>query len=513
MSSYDHDVIVIGSGVGGLTCASLLAKEGLDVLVLERLNRIGGCCSNYNVNGFQPDVGAVFVIAKEMYDNYLQLMDISMEDFLDLRLLDPVYNTVLEDGTEVLLPRDIDEMEEVIANLNPDDVAGYRRYCAEMKKIHDLAFNVKPLANLGEYTKLSSLASMIPFSKMPAALPVLGKLMTRTMDRAINSYFKDERIRLMFGWENLYAALPAHRINGMFAMMTYTGRVGYYYPKGGMIAIPKAMGALAEKYGSSIRFGSEVKRIIVENGKARGVELESGEQIRAKAVISNAHSRVTYLDLVGIENLPSWYARTVRNQPCSIPAPTFYLGLKRKLPSVRAHMTVLLNNRRKFDDLWCEFYDRKLLYRADDGPMLVLCPSFDDEDLAPQGKQVLSVIYIAPYELKYYEWDEIKDAFTRELIESLERRAFPGLTDSLEWVDSVTPVDLERRLNVSEGAFFGLEMNGYNMGPFRPNYKSMAVKNLYLAGQCTNPGGGVPLVMLSGIMSSAMLLKDWNKLS
>ncbi|MEN6475539.1 MAG: NAD(P)/FAD-dependent oxidoreductase [Syntrophaceae bacterium] len=509
-----YDAIIIGAGIGGLTSASLLAKQGLKVLVLEALGRVGGCCSNYDFGGFRPEVGAVFVIMKDLYNNYFELIDRRIEDYIDFRLLDPVYDIMLEGGERYLLPKDFDAMADVVRQINPADLDGYRRYCKDMKTIWDQqkAAISLPMPPLKDVYRFKTLMRMILNKKTLPAMPIITRMASRNMDTVIKSYFKDDRLQLIFGWENLYAALPVHRANGMFSMFTYLGHEGYYYPKGGMIAIPKAMARVCEEFGVELRLNAPVKRIVLKNGKAAGVEMNSGEVLESKVVISNAHSRVTYLNLVGANNLPSWAVKTVRRQPCSLPAPTFYLNLKEKL-GARAHFTILLNQRRKFDDLWWEFYDRGLLYRADDGPMMVSVPSFDDENLAPKGKDALSAIYIAPYKLKYYNWDEIATDWAWEMAHSLERRAFPGLTSKIEAIESVPPTRLERTLNVPEGAFFGLEMNGTNMGPFRPFYRSRLVNNLYLTGQCTNPGGGVPLVMMSGIIMSSILVNDWNKLS
>lgn len=514
MTRYDYDVVVIGSGVGGLTCASLLSKEGLKVLVLEQSHRIGGCCSNYDHDGFKPDVGAVFVIGHEMYYKLFELLDLRLEDYLDYRLIDPVYDIILDDGTRTLLPRDIDEMADVVASISPVDVNGYYRYCNDMKKIFDLYLGALevPMPELRDITKLTSLARFAARKELLPSLSVNARLASRTLDKVVNSYFEDDRIRLLFGWENLYAALPAFRCTGLLSMITYMGRMGYYYPKGGMIAIPEALRKIMEGFGGEIKFETRVEKIVVKNGKAQGVRLVGGDEVSARAVISNAHSRTTYLDLVGPEHLPWAVKRAVRNQPCSIPAPTFYVGLKEKMDSVRSHFTVLLTGRQKFDNLFHEFYDKGLLYRPDDGAFLVSCASHDDPDLAPEGKQVLSAIYIAPYKLKYHEWDDIAEEWAWDCIDSLDRRAFPGLKSNVEWVDSVTPVELERRLLLPEGSFFGLEMSGSNMGPFRPNYRSRSIEGLYLTGQCTNPGGGVPLVMLSGIAASSMLVNDWQRL-
>ncbi|MBU4240988.1 MAG: NAD(P)/FAD-dependent oxidoreductase [Actinobacteria bacterium] len=514
MAQYDYDIVVIGSGVGGLTCGALLSKEGLKVLILEQSERIGGCCSNYDVDGFQPDVGAIFVIGHEMYYKLFELLDLRLEDYLDFRLMDPVYDTVLEDGERILLPRDIDEMAEVVESISPKDVAGYYRYCDDMKKLFDVYLSSLsvPMPDLKHVTSLSHMARMMTRREQLSALPVNLRLATRSLAKVVDSYFSDERIRLIFGWENLYAALPAYRCTGLLSNITYMGRRGFHYPKGGMIAIPKALRKVTERFGGEVRLNSLVDRILVKDGKAEGVRVAGGEEISARAVISNVHSRTTYLDLVGSEHLPYVVRRAVKNQPCSMPAPTFYMGLSEKMDSVRAHMTAVLTGRDKFDNLFPEFYDKGLLYRPDDGAFLVSCASHGDPDLAPEGKQVLSVIYIAPYRLKYHRWDDIADEWAWECIDSLEKRAFPGLRSKVEWMDSVTPVELERRLRLPEGAFFGLEMSGSNLGPFRPSYRSKAIDNLYLTGQCTNPGGGVPLVMISGISTSSLIVSDWPEL-
>jgi phytoene desaturase len=511
--SDQYDVIIIGSGMGGLTSAALLAKEGLKVLVLERLDRIGGCCSNYDVNGFKPEVGAVFVIAHEFYYKLFELLDLRLEDYLDWEVIDPVYHFYLEDGSDYSLPRGVEELGEVVAKIAPQDVKGYNRYNKDMKKVYDfiLASLQHPMPELRNVTKMSELIRMASIKEGIQATPVNLKLALNRMDKCVKGYFKDPHMQLMFGWENMYAGLPAHRCTGLFTMMAYFGRVGYYYPKGGMISIPLAMKRIAEKFGAEVRLNSEVENILIHNGEAKGIKLVNGDTLTARAVISNAHSRVTYLKLVGEDNLPRWATRTVRRQPCSIPAPVIHMGIKERLYSVKAHLSLVATPPAQFDGVWGDFYDRGLLYRPADGNYLIMDPSFDDPTLAPAGKQVMSVIYIAPYKLKYHDWDDIAEEWAWEVVRHLDQRCFPGLEDKVEWLDSVPPKELERRLNVAEGAFFGIEMSLGNMGPFRPNYRSRLIRRLYQAGQCTNPGTGVPGAMISGIATSSILINDWTR--
>jgi len=511
--AYDYDAIIIGAGVGGLTGASLMAKEGLKVLVLERLDRVGGCCSNYDVEGFKPEVGAVFVIGHELYYKLFELLDLRLEDYLDWDLIDPVYQVFFADGKEVALPRDIDEMGQVIKEIAPQDVDGYYRYCRDLGKVQDVITGIaqNPMPEIRNLTKLSSLAKLVNTKAAIPALPVNIKLGLNNLEKLVNSYFSDPYVQLIFGWENMYAGLPAHRCFGMFGMITYMGHMGYYYPRGGMISIPKALARIAQDFGAELRLEAEVDSIVLEGREARGVKLSNGEVLSAKAVVSNTHSRFTYFNLLKDANLPGWVRRTVRRQPCSIPAPMFYVGLSERLDSVKAHMALVAQKRDKVDNVWTDFYDRGLLYRAADGMYLVIDPSFDDPGLAPPGKQVLYVIYIGPYNLKYDNWDDIADDWAWECINYLDKRCYPGLASRVEWMDSVPPTELERRLNVAEGAFFGIEMSLPNMGPFRPNYRSRFIDRLYQSGQCTNPGLGVPGAMISGMAVASMMLNDWPK--
>ena len=251
-----------------------------------------------------------------------------------------------------------------------------------------------------------------------------------------------------------------------------------------------------------------MSRIIVENGRAAGVETADGERIDAKVVLSNASAIPTYLDLVGRQHLPERFARAVEGYTISIPAPMVYFGLSQKPDTIRCHFTVMVPPPEQLNAYWDEYYGGGLMPPIEDLPHGLICPSVTDPELAPRGKFSLGLLSSGPYNLKHTTWDELKPGFIEEAVTYLDRRLLPGFSSTIQDRDMRTPLDFERELLLPEGAIYGLEMSVPNLGPFRPSWRSPVIRDLDLAGASTNPGGGVPLVMLSGINASACIARD-----
>ena len=505
-----YDVVVIGSGIGGLTCADLLSVRDKKVLLLERSERLGGCCASYDLNGHKFDVGAIFVLYKELYHRFFEMMGLTLEDYLRMDLLDPVYDMRFRDGSSVLLPVDPVEAADMIAEFAPGDREGWLEFCRDMKTVWEAGKVMvdKPFPPLERFGAPGHLLKMAASLKLMRAVPTILRVVTSTQDAVNRRYMRDRKALTVVSFENLFAGIPADRINGIFAVMSYLSHEGYWYPRGGMGAIPEAMARIARDNGTEIRMNTPVTRIVVEDGRAVGVETESGEIIPARVVLSNASAIPTYLDLVGRENLPARFARAIEGYTLSIPAPMAYFGLSEKPEEIRCHFTVMVPPPEQLNAYWDEYYAEGLMPPMEDLPGGLVCPSVTDPSLAPPGKFSLGLLTCGPYRLKYHSWDEYKPRFMDEAVSHLERTMLPGLGSMIQERDMRTPVDFERELSLPEGSIYGLEMSLPNLGPFRPSWRSPVIDNLYLAGASTNPGGGVPLVMVSGINASACMVRD-----
>jgi phytoene desaturase len=332
-----------------------------------------------------------------------------------------------------------------------------------------------------------------------------------TNQDAVNRRFmKDPKALTIISFENLFAGIPADRISGIFAVMSYLSHEGYWYPLGGMGAVPAALSRIATEAGAEIRMNELVTRIVIEGGRAVGVELDSGEVVRSDVVVSNCSAVPTYLDLVGRQHLPAAFARAVENYTLSIPAPMVYFGLSKKPEQIRSHFTVMVPPPEQLNAYWDEYYGEGLMPPLEDLPHGLICPSVTDPALAPEGKFSLGLLTAGPYHLKYGTWDDLKPGFISEAVTHLDRTLLPGVRSLVEEQDMRTPLDFERELLLPEGSIYGLEMSLPNLGPFRPSWRSPVIRGLYLAGASTNPGGGVPLVMISGINASACIVRDHN---
>ena len=507
-----YDAIVIGSGIGGLTTADLLSRRGKSVLVLEQSARLGGCCATYDLDGHKFDVGAIFILYKELYERFFEMLGLKLEDYLDLRLLDPVYDMRFRDGTSLLLPMDPLECADAITEFAPTDREGWLAFCRDMRKVWDAAKVLveKPFPPLERVGTPAHLARTAMSMKLLKAIPAMLSVAFTNQDAVNRRYMKDPKSLTIVSFENLFAGIPADRISGLFAVMSYLSHEGYWYPKGGMGAVPEALARIARENGAEIRMETLVTRIVVENGCATGVELATGETVRARVVVSNASAIPTYLDLVGRQHLPARFARAIERYTLSIPAPMVYYGLSKKPAEIRSHFTVMVPPPEQLNSYWDEYYGEGLVPPVDDLPHGLICPSMTDPDLAPPGKFSLGFLTASPYHLKYGTWDDLKPAFIDEALAHLDRGMLPGVAGTVEAKDMRTPLDFERELLLPEGSIYGLEMSLPNLGPFRPSWRSPVIRDLYLTGASTNPGGGVPLVMISGINASACVVRDHN---
>ncbi|MDY6795734.1 MAG: NAD(P)/FAD-dependent oxidoreductase [Actinomycetota bacterium] len=494
----DYDVVVIGAGCGGLSAASQLARQGRKVLVLEQADRIGGCCSTFEREGYRFDVGASIVEEIQPIEMAFEMLGTRLQDEVDLIPCDPMMSFILEDGFRVTYPISLEETEQIISDISPMDGKSFKefaRYFAGFTAQTMKGFFVSPADTMVDMARL--------LLKTPGLLKY-APLFSKSYQDVIIRYFKDEKVQSTMSYQSLYVGLPPELCPGIFALLSYSEHEGIYYPRGGMIKIPEAFRRVGKSFGMEVRLNQKVDRVLVRDRRVEGVALADGTEITAPVVVSNINAKTLYLNLIGEDKLP-WLARYgIKSYEYSKSVPMVYLGIDYE-PPLEAHHSVVALDFEGISDYWWNYVTKGKLRQEPFG--LVCWPTHADPSLAPEGHHVLNLIPEGSYELSGTDWDREKQPFIDRTIEFLSKQAIPGLADHVKVIDCATPLDFERRLLLPHGAIYDLQQDLTSEVIFRPSGRSRSVKGLYLAGNSTHPGGGVPTTIASGIIASKLVDK------
>ncbi len=494
----DYDVIVVGAGNGGITAGALLAKQGRKTLVLEQSNRVGGCCSTFERDGYKFDLGASIVEVVYPIELAFKKLGSSFWEELDLIPCDPIYSYIFQDGSRINYPLSLEGTAEVISKIDPEDGKKWFEladYFAEMMKKTIEAFFTSPANNFIDMAKM--------VMKQPGILKFLPLFATSYQD-VIKKYFKNDVVQQTMSFQSFYCGLPPELAPGFIALIPYSEHEGIWYPRGGMIQIPMAIKRLGEKYGLEVQFNKQVEKVLVRNRRVEGVRLTDGTEITSDLVVSNVNAKKLYLDYIGEEHLP-WLARYgIKSYEVSMSCFMIYVGCDYR-PPLEAHHSLTIGPLEMMNDFW--WNDFKKGRAPEDVHGLICWPTESDPSLAPEGHHVLNIMGMGPYELSGTNWDKEKQAYAEKMINGLSKTAIPELADHITMLDISTPLDFERRLLSPGGAIYGLQMDIPAQATFRPSSKSKSIKGLYLTGASTHPGGGVPSTIASGLIAAELIDK------
>ncbi len=491
-----YDAIVVGAGHNGLVCAALLAKAGKSVLVLEANEQVGGAAITREFT----DGYSVSACAHLLY----QLQpEVRKELKLTTRLASENMTTIAlsEDGNHVRLSAD------GVAGVSAADAEQYRRFRKRMTRFSDLLrkyFN-KPPPRLG--TK--DFRDLLTLGQLGLDMRMLGKEEMQEFLRLIGMNIHDEvnerfENPLLKGAISLDAVLGTHLgPRSPNTIMTYLyrlagdhGRVGV--PAGGMGSVSNELAHAARSAGVTIRTGIPVKRIVISNGRATGVETESGDHFESLMIISNADPKTTVLKLIGAKHAETGFARRITHLRAQGNAAKLHLALD-GLPAIEGLSKKDYGERIVIapDEHYVERAFNPAKY-GESSPLPVIeitFPSFRDETLAPTGKHVMSaVVQYAPYALKG-GWNEVAKSEFMKAILSVLARYMPDIEQRITASELLTPADIESEFHISGGHWHHAELTLDQFLFVRPvngaaQYR-LPIDGVYLCGAGAHPGGGV----------------------
>ena len=483
-------VIVIGAGIGGLTAATHLAKQGLHVTVFEKNARPGGRCDRLSRDGHHFDTGPTLLVMPLLYEAEFTALGASFREMLNLQRVDPTYHLVFDDGSGLALTSDMKFLQEQLEAIEPGSFQGLLRYMDEGHRHYHLATEklVYPDFRVAsDFFKLSH-------------LPLLYQVKPLAKHYAnMSTYFDDPRLKAAFTFQDVYMGLSPFEAPATFSMMPYTELAhGVWYPKGGMYQVVEALMSLAQEAGVEFQFNASVEQVDVNGRSARGIILD-GQRLEADAVLANADLPYVYQNLLPQDGQAKKLDR--KRYSCSVVS--FFWGLDKPYEMLPPHTLFLADDyRENFTSII-----RDLDLPANPS-LYIHAPARLDPSMAPQGQDTL--IGIVPVghmsENGEQDWGAIRDQAREHVFRRLRTLGINDLKQHIKFEVNFTPLSWRKRYNLVKGSTHGLCHNLTQLGYFRPDFQHPRYRNLYFTGASTRPGTGMPTAMVSGRLASRRIL-------
>ncbi len=486
--------IIIGSGIGGLALASLLAQRGRTVTVLEKNEQPGGRAGLLRRDGFSFDMGPSWYLMPEVFEHFFALLGERVEDHLRLERLAPSYRIFFPGRPAPVdvhsdLRLDLPTFESLEPGCTPRILAyleeARRKY--EFSKEHFLYRNIDGIRDLlqPEY-----------------AASAKGLKLLRSMERYTRSLFKSEELRQILQYSLVFLGNSPKNCPALYSIMTHIDIAqGVFYPKGGIIEVTRALVRLAEARGVIIRCGAEVTGIRAAGSRVTGVSLADGEFLEADEVVSNADRHWTDTRLLPRhrKNTTEKYWRKATLSPS---AQILYLGVRGRCETLAHHNFIFARD-------WNRHFDTIFGKPAwpEDPCLYVSAPSRTDPGVAPPDCENLFVLVpIAPdFERPEEEQRSFEDGVLA-LIE--ERMGVTGLRGRILVRERFTVRDFRERYHSVRGTALGLAHTLRQTSLLRPGNRHPAWRNMHYVGAGTVPGIGMPICLISAELAYKRIVGD-----
>ena len=483
---------IIGAGPGGLTSAMLLAHKGFDVTVLEKADEVGGRSASITLGDFKFDTGPTFLMMKHVLDEIFESCERKSSDYLDFKLLDPMYQLNFQDFS-LQMSSDKEEMKVEINRVFPGKEERLDKFYSRERKRYE-----KIIKNL--YKDYSSLTSFLS-PKLIAALPSF--FLGGSIFDNLGNYFDEEKLRVCFTFQSKYLGMSPWECPAAFTMIPFVEHeFGIYHVMGGLSQITKAMAKVVEEENGEIITNQTVDKIMTSEKKVTGVRLEDGKTMDFDKVIVNADFGYAMTNLFKPNMIKKYSAEKLEKKKFSCSTFMLYLGVDKQY-AVPHHNIVFAKNYR---DNISDIQEGRL---SEDFSFYVQNASLTDDTLAPKGKSAVYILVPIPNNRSNIDWNSEQNIFKEKVIKNVEERTeMKDISDHIEVEKIITPKQWEKDYNVYIGATFNLAHNLSQMLYFRPHNKCNELKNLYLVGGGTHPGSGLPTIYISGIVTAGLISKQ-----
>lgn len=486
--------LVIGSGFAGISAATCLAAEGLNVKVLEKNAQPGGRARQWSREGFTFDLGPSWYWMPDVFEKYFGLFDKSPSDYYTLKRLDPSYSVVFKGGDQMLIPADYQELRALLESLEVGSGARLDEFLAQAAYKYKVGINdlvYKPSRSLTEFASIKLL------------IDVLRMDVFMSFHRHVRKFFGHERIIQLMEFPILFLGALASNTPALYSLMNYADiKLGTWYPMGGMYSVVEAMVQLAREQGVEFITDAEVQNFkINRRGQITGVSTKS-QDFSADVVVAGADYHHVESGLLP-EKFRSYSNAYWEKRVMAPSSLLFYLGLNTRVNNIQHHTLY-------FDEDFGLHAEE--IYKTPSWPSKPLfylsAASKTDPTVAPQGCE--SVVILIPVAPGLEDSEEVRERYFDIVMNRLEAYTGQPLRKHIVVKRSYAHSDFARDYHAFKGNAYGLANTLMQTAILKPSLKSKRVKNLYYTGQLTVPGPGVPPSIISGQVVSREIIKDMH---
>ena len=432
---------IIGSGFAGIAAAASLAQKGIDVTVFEKNETIGGRARQFHESGFTFDMGPSWYWMPDVFESFFNRFGRQASDFYDLKKLDPGFTIFFSNDERMDVPAELEGIYEMFENLEKGSADKLKKFLKEGEYKYEVG--VKDLV----YRPNLSFTELIDFRLMMGALKLH---VFKPFDKYVRSYFKNPLLIQLMEFPVLFLGAMPRDTPALYSLMNYSALAqGTWYPMGGMHEIVKAMQSVAIEQGVKFQTDAEVEKIIVENNRAKSIQIK-GKELKSDVIIGSADYH--HIDQHLLEPADRHYSKNYWDKQVLAPSSLiFYLGIDKKIPK--------LNHHNLFFDTDFEEH-AKAIYKnpkyPEDPLFYVCCPSKTDDSVAPKGKE--NIFILIPIAVDLEDNVALRQKYFEKVIARMEKTCGTNIREHIVIKKSYSIKDFKKDYHSFKGNAYGLSL-------------------------------------------------------
>lgn len=481
--------VIIGAGIGGLSTAIHLAVKGYDVIIFEQNTYVGGKANKIYINGFSFDSGPTLLTMPFVIENLYQIAGKNVKDYLQIKKKKIICRYFFPDDSLFNEYSDRDKLLEEFENFSNEPAENLKKYLDYSGKIYELA------AELFLFNSFLDFRNLFTWKSFKTLFNINHLDPFRTIHEANSSFFRSKKIVQMFDRYATYNGSNPYKAPATLNIIPFVElQFGGYYVEGGIGKISETLSKIAMELGVKIFTSTKVDRILINNRKVVGVQFGQ-EKVETDYVISNADLYYTYKYL--LNNPEAKEAKRYISQELSTSAIIFYIGSNTNFEQFEMDNIIFSDN---YESEFKQLFDNRIV--PDDPTIHIHISSKKVSSDAPVGGENLYIMINAPSK-RNFQTDMIK--VQEKIFAKIKRFTGIDLSDKVDFIFTRTPLDIEKLTSSYFGSLYGPSANNRYSAFMRQQNKSKEYEGLFFVGGTVHPGGGIPLVILSGKITSELI--------